>query len=242
MANTILIAGASGVIGQAAVEHFAASPGWRVLGASRRAPDPAPAGYEHVALDLTDAAACRSAADRFSEATHVAYAALFEKPGLVPGWYEQDQMQTNLSMMRNLMDPLLERAAGLRQVSVLQGTKAYGVHVHRLKVPAREGAPRDPHDNFYWLQEDYIRAAQGAGSGWSFTIWRPQVVFGTALGVAMNLIPILGAYGAICRELGRPFDCPCVVGHVLEAVDADLIARALAWAAEAPAARNETFN
>jgi nucleoside-diphosphate-sugar epimerase len=144
-------------------------------------------------------------------------------------------------MMRNLMDPLRERAAGLRHVSVLQGTKAYGVHVHRLKVPAREDAPRDPHENFYWLQEDYIRAAQ-AGADWSFTIWRPQVVFGRALGVAMNLIPIIGVYGAICRELGRPFDCPCTAGHVLEAVDADLIAHALAWAAAAPAAKNQTFN
>jgi nucleoside-diphosphate-sugar epimerase len=242
MSGTILIAGASGVIGAAAAEHFAAAPGWRVIGVSRRPPDPAPTGYEHIALDLTDAAACSAAAERFGDVTHVAYAALFEKPGLIPGWYEQDQMQTNLAMMRNLMDPLLERAAGLRHVSVLQGTKAYGVHVHRLKVPAREDAPRDPHENFYWLQEDYIRAAQAAGSGWGFTIWRPQVVFGTALGVAMSLIPIIGVYGAICRELGRPFDCPCVAGHVLEAVDADLIARALAWAAEAPAAHNQTFN
>ena len=62
--NTILVAGASGVIGQAAVEHFASLPGWRVIGVSRRAPDPAPATYEHIALDLTDAAACRAAAER----------------------------------------------------------------------------------------------------------------------------------------------------------------------------------
>src|SRR6185437_12582093 len=172
---------------------------------------------------------------------HVAYAALFEKPGLVPGWFEQDQMQTNLSMMRNLMDPLLERASNLRHVSFLQGTKAYGAHVHRLKVPAREDQARDPHDNFYWLQEDYIRGRR-AGAGWTFTIWRPQVVFGQALGVAMNLIPIIGVYGAIRRELGQPFTCPGEHGHVIEAVDADLIARALAWGAEAPAAADQIFN
>jgi len=241
MTNTVLIAGASGVIGASAAAHFAGSADWRAIGVSRRAPDPAPAGYEHVALDLTDAAACRAAAERFGEVTHVAYAALFEKPGLIPGWYEQDQMQTNLAMMRNLMDPLLERASGLRHVSVLQGTKAYGAHVHPLAVPAREDRPRDPHENFYWLQEDYVRSRQ-TGSGWSFTIWRPQVVFGGAVGVAMNLIPIIGAYGAICRELGTPFHCPGEHGHVIEAVDADLIADALAWAAETPAAKNQTFN
>ena len=239
--NTVLIAGASGVIGAAAAEHFASLPGWRALGVSRRPPDPSPAGYEHIALNLTDAAACREAAARFGDVTHVVYAALFEKPGLVPGWFERDQMQTNLAMMRNLMDPLLERAAGLRHVSVLQGTKAYGAHVHPLAVPARENTPRDPHDNFYWLQEDFIRAA-AAGAPWRFTIWRPQVVFGGATGVAMNLIPIIGAYGAICRELGLPFYCPGEHGHVIEAVDADLIAAALAWAAQSPAAANETFN
>jgi nucleoside-diphosphate-sugar epimerase len=173
--------------------------------------------------------------------THVVYAALFEKPGLVAGWREQDQMQTNLAMMRNLMDPLLARASSLRHVSVLQGTKAYGAHVHPIAIPAREDRPRDQHDNFYWLQEDYIRGQQ-AGAAWSFTIWRPQIVFGGAVGVAMNLIPILGAYGAICRELGLPFYCPGEHGSVIEAVDADLIAEALAWAAEAPTARDQTFN
>ncbi|HZZ90402.1 MAG TPA: NAD-dependent epimerase/dehydratase family protein [Caulobacteraceae bacterium] len=241
MTNTVLIVGASGVIGASAAEHFAALPGWRALGASRRAPDPAPANYEHVALDLMDEAACRAAADRFAGVTHVVYAALFEKPGLVAGWLEQDQMQTNLAMMRNLMEPLLASATGLKHVSVLQGTKAYGAHVHPIAIPARENRPRDQHDNFYWLQEDYIRGKQ-AGAPWNFTIWRPQIVFGGAVGVAMNLTPILGAYGAICRELGLPFYCPGEHGAVMEAVDSDLIAEALAWAAEAPTAANETFN
>jgi nucleoside-diphosphate-sugar epimerase len=240
--NTVLVVGASGVIGAAAVEHFAGLGRWRVIGLSRRRPDvPAETTFEHLAVDLNDAAGCRDAAGGLGAVTHVVYAALYEKPGLVAGWYEQDQMQTNLAMMRNLMDPLLARAKGLRHVSVLQGTKAYGAHVHGLAVPARERQPRDPHDNFYWLQEDYIRQAQ-AGSGWTFTIWRPQVVFGGALGVAMNPIPVLGAYAAICRELGRPFVCPGAHENIMEAVDTDLIAKALAWAAEAPVARGETFN
>ncbi len=240
--NQILIVGASGVIGAAAIEHFAGLDGWSVIGASRRRPEVAQGvAFEHIPLDLNDAAACRAAAARFSGLTHVVYAALFEKPGLMPGWYEQDQMQTNLAMMRNLMEPLLAAAKSLRHVSVLQGTKAYGAHVHPLAVPARENRPRDPHDNFYWLQEDYIRAAQ-AGADWTFTIWRPQVVFGAAHGVAMNLIPVIGAYAAICRELGLPFNCPAAQENIIEAVDTDLIAGAFAWAADAEAARNETFN
>ena len=235
--NKVLIVGASGVIGAAAVDHFASLPGWKVTGLSRRRPDVEPGTvFEHVSVDLNDAAACAAAAAGFTDVTHVIYAALYEKPGLVAGWYEQDQMQTNLAMMRNLMAPLLAAAKGLRHVSVLQGTKAYGAHVHRMAVPARESQSRDPHDNCYWLQEDYIRGAQ-KGADWTFTIWRPQVVFGGALGVAMNLIPVLGAYAAICRELSEPFYCPGEQDNIIEAVDTDLIARALAWAAEAPAAK-----
>ena len=240
--GTVLIVGASGVIGASAVALFGREPGWRVLALSRRPPDvPAGAAFEHIPVDLTDVEACRAAAERFADVTHVIYAALYEKPGLVQGWFESDQMQTNLAMMRNLMDPLRERATGLRHVSVLQGTKAYGAHVHTMSIPARENRPRDQHDNFYWLQEDYIRAAQ-AGTDWSFTIWRPQIVFGGAYGVAMNLIPVIGAYAAICRELGEPFLCPATAGNISEAVDADLIARAFRWAMVAPEARNETFN
>jgi nucleoside-diphosphate-sugar epimerase len=239
--GTVLIIGASGVIGAAAIEHFARQ-GWSVIGASRRPADvDSDVSYQHVALDLQDAAACQAAAYRFGGVTHVVYAALFEKPGLISGWREQDQMRTNLAMMRNVMGPLIAEAKGLRHVSVLQGTKAYGVHVHPISIPCRENRPRDLHENFYWLQEDYIREAQ-AGSGWTFTIWRPQVVFGGATGVAMNLIPIIGAYAAICREQGLPFRCPATVANVMEAADTDLIAKALAWATEAPTARNETFN
>ena len=242
--NTVLIAGASGVIGAAAVEHFGQMPGWKVIGVSRRRADvPDGLNYEHVTLDLQDAEACRAAASRFTDVTHVVYAALFEKPGagIFAGWREQDQMQTNLAMMENLMGPLRRAAKGLTHVSVLQGTKAYGAHVHAIAVPARENRPRDNHENFYWLQEDYIRAAQKA-DGWSFTIWRPQVVFGLATGVALNAMPVLAAYAAICRELGLPLRLPGEQPRIIEAVDADLIARALAWSAQAPIARNETYN
>ena len=240
--KTVLIAGASGVVGHAALEHFAGLPGWRVIALSRRRPE-LPAGFDgvHLSVDLTDAQACRQAIAAHPEVTHLVYAALFEKPGLVRGWRERDQMQTNLGMLRNLVEPLVQHAPGLRHVSLLQGTKAYGVHLHPVAIPARESSPRDPHENFYWLQEDWLRE-QAATAGFGFTLWRPQLVFGDAVGVAMNLVPVIGAYAAICRELGQPFAYPGGPSNVLEATDARLLARAFAWAADAPAARDETFN
>jgi nucleoside-diphosphate-sugar epimerase len=240
--KTLLVIGASGVVGAGAIEHFAGLANWTVIGASRRRPAlPKKLAFEHLALDLTDSGACGAAASRLAGVTHVIYAALLEKPGLIAGWYERDLMQANLAMMRNLMEPLLKAASHLRHISIMQGTKAYGVHVHPVKIPLRESAPRDQHENFYWLQEDYIRDMQKS-AGFRLTIWRPQIICGGATGVAMNLIPVLGAYAAVCRELNLPFRCPSVHGNILELVDTNLIARALEWAAEAPAADGEIFN
>ena len=236
----VLIAGASGVVGQAAVEAFVAA-NWDVIAVSRRAPDAASSPRrQHLKLDLLDAEACKNAALGMSGITHVVYAALYEKPGLVAGWRDDDQMATNLAMLRNLLGPLYAKAS-LAHISLLQGTKAYGAHLKPFPVPARESWPRHPHANFYWLQEDFVRG-ELASRGTGFTIFRPQVVFGDAIGAAMNVMPVLTAYAAICRHEGKPFAYPGGPDYLLEAADARLIARALVWAAGALAARNEIFN
>ena len=58
----------------------------------------------------------------------------------------------------------------------------------------------------------------------------------------MNVLPVLTAYGAICRYEGHPLAYPGGPDYVLEAADARLIGRALVWAASARAARGEIFN
>jgi nucleoside-diphosphate-sugar epimerase len=236
----VLIAGASGVVGQSAVAAFAEA-GWKVVAVSRRAPDlPSSPNWQHVPIDLLDAEACRCAVSAIGGVTHVVYAALYEKPGLIEGWRNEEQMAINLAMLRNLLTPLKEKRS-LSHISLMQGTKAYGVHIRPFDSPAKESWSRHPHRNFYWLQEDWVRE-ELAPHDIGFTIFRPQVIFGDAVGVAMNIIPVLAIYGALCRELGRVFAYPGGPNYMLEAVDARLLAGALLWAATAPSARNETFN
>ncbi len=238
--KTVLVAGASGLVGYAALGHFAAAGDTKVIALSRRPPPWA--GVRHLALDLTDADACRQAAESLRDVTHLVYAALFELPGLVAGWRNDRQIETNGRMLRNLLDPLLRAAPGLRHVTLLQGTKAYGVHVRPLAVPAREGrSEMREQPNFYWVQEDYLRGAQ-AGRDWHFTILRPVLIVGEAIGGAMNLIPALGAHAAAMRERGPILPYPGGAERVSQAVDAGLLARAIGWAGDSPAARNETFN
>ncbi|WP_214368932.1 SDR family oxidoreductase [Pseudonocardia sp. H11422] len=240
MANTVLIAGASGLVGAATVDKFL-DDGWEVIAVSRRRPEVfSDKPFQHLPVDLQDQAACRDAVSELSQVTHVVYTAVYEKPGLIAGWTEQDQMDTNLAMLRNLIEPLAD-VADLEHVSLLQGTKAYGIHLHPMPVPARERFPRDDHANFYWLQEDYIKE-KSAAKGFDFTIFRPQLIVGPNTGVVMNLPPVIGVYAAICKEEGRPFGFPGGIPYVWEAVDCRLVAGAIRWAAEAPAAAGQHFN
>jgi nucleoside-diphosphate-sugar epimerase len=236
----MLVAGASGLVGYAAVQHFAQDKNWDVVGISRRIP----AGLEDatiVSVDLQNKAQCTEVFSKMHDVTHVIYAALYEKPGLVQGWRERDQMETNLAMLDNLFAPLEKVAKNLQHVSLLQGTKAYGVHLAPFPVPARERWPRHQHENFYWLQEDYLRERQ-KGKAWHWTVWRPQLILGESLGSQMNVIPALGVYAALRREAGLPLSYPGGPSFVLEAIDADILARACAWAATSTTSHNEIFN
>jgi nucleoside-diphosphate-sugar epimerase len=238
----VLIVGASGLVGSAALDRFLASDlDWDVIAVSRRAPEVfSERPFQHIAVDLRDPEASRSALEGLREVTHVVYAAVYEWPGLVGGWQEDDHMQTNLQMLQNVLEPLIA-AASLQHVSIMQGAKAYGVHLHPIPIPAKEQAPRDDHANFYWLQEDYLgELAERHGFGW--TILRPQLIVGGPAGMVMNLPPIIGLYAAIRRELGEPFSFPGGASYVWEVADSRLVAGVLEWAALTPHAAGQHFN
>lgn len=239
MAKTVVIAGASGVVGNAALEHYL-DEGWDVVALSRREPPTQSSRpFRHIPVDLRDAAATKAALATVGDVTQLFYAALFELPGLIAGWSEDEQMRTNRAMLENTIEALTP--SGVGHVVLLQGTKAYGVHLMPLRIPAKERQPRVQHENFYWLQEDYL-TTRAAELGFTYTILRPQFIFGGVVGAAMNLVPIIGLYGLLCREQGMPFGFPGGAAFVAEASDPRLIARAATWALTATEATNETFN
>ena len=238
LGRNALIVGASGIVGRAAFEHFARSAEWSAVGVSRRAPD-LKIGT-HVPLDLLDADACRRGLAEQPAPTHIVYAALQEKPGLIEGWYDRELMETNRRMLENLLDAA-EASGAVEHVSLLQGTKAYGAHVGRMKVPGREREERHPHDNFYWLQEDLLRERAAAG-GYAWTAWRPPVIYGHAFGAPMNPIAPLVTYAAIAKHEGRPLCWPGGRTGPVDGMDARLLAHALEWGATNEAARDEVFN
>lgn len=242
MARKILVAGATGLVGYAAMKHFASRGDCDVVALSRRKPDET-FGARWLPLDLTDEAACRALAPAFAGTTHLVYAALHERPGLVAGWREDKQIRTNEAMLANLFGAVEAASPALSHVALLQGTKAYGVHVRPLAVPARENrSEMHEQPNFYWNQERFIRERQ-KGKRWSWSILRPVLIVGDSVGSAMNVIPALGVYAAFMRRAGKTaLDYPGGVGRVAQAIDADVLARCIAWSGESENARNEIFN
>ena len=102
MGQHVLVAGATGLVGRAAMEHFARQ-GVKTTAVSRRRPWDA-YGAQWVSADLADEAATAEALAGLTDVTQVVFAALHEEPELVAGWLEARHVRRNGEMLRNLLD------------------------------------------------------------------------------------------------------------------------------------------
>jgi len=231
-----LVVGVTGVTGTPLAEQLLLSKDWKVYGVSRRPPELG-AHVERDALvhidgDLTDAAAARRALAACRDVTHVFYCA------------NAAEKRTRLAMITNVIDALEETAPDLANVNLLQGTKYYGCHLGPFKTPAKESDPRIPGADFYYSEEDLVRARQ-AGRSWTWTAVRPHSVCGYSAGNPMNLVSVIGIYGSLLRELGQTFGFPgserCF-GTLFQVADAELLARAAMWVSTSRECANDAFN
>ncbi len=236
----VLVAGGTGIIGRAAAEHMAQT-GWEVVAISRRAPNfPTPAKF--VSVDLTNAKQCAERITAIGPFSHLVYAALHEKPQIVKGWAEDDQIRTNLAMLVNLVEALEKSSPQLEHINLMQGAKAYGVHLGNSRMmPAKESHARFMPPNFYYNQEDWLRERHSRAS-WSWTVLRPPAICSAVVGTPLNMTMIVGVFCAISRELGIPLRFPGGEPAIYEVCDAAIAARAIAWAATSPNAHNQIFN
>lgn len=236
----ILVVGASGIAGQAAVRHLVAQG--RPTIALSRGRNPVPTGARHIQADLSDPASLRDALEH-------------ERPSAVifTAWMRQETEAENITVnsaaVRNLLDAL-SPAESVRHVSLMTGLKhylgpfeAYGSGV-RAETPFREEEPRMEIPNFYYAQEDEMFAA-AARDGFTWSSHRSHTVIGFATGNAMNMALTLGVYAAMCRRTGSPFIYPGSATQwngLTDLTDADLLAEHMVWAIDADGASNEAFN
>ena len=221
----LLVAGASGVIGKAALDSFAQA-GWQITTVGRSSA--APSDFAHIVADLLDAGSLASSKAGLREVTHLFYSAL--KPNSDPG-VEADE---NAAMLENLVDAVRDAGASLERIMFVQGGKVYGAQLGVYKTPAREYDSRHFPPNLYFRHEDYVRSLESQGVKW--TALRPDIVIGHSLGSAMNLGNLIGLYGSLCRETGTAMQFPgpeqAYRNALVNVTSAQLIGEAAVWIAE----------
>ncbi len=234
-----VIVGGLGVIGRRLIEHLhGLNDDWEIVGLSRRGPEPGELPADFISVDLLNRADSEAKLSALTDATHIFYCAFQARPT----WAEHGA--PNLAMLVNSVEPIAAVSKELRHVQLIEGNKWYGSHLGPFRTPAREEDPPHMLPNFYYDQEMWLRGAQ-AGQSWSWSALRPHTVCGFAIGNPMNLITCLSVYAAISKELGLPLRFPGkakAFETVYQAVDAELLAKSMLWAATSPAAENDVFN
>ncbi|KAL5559138.1 hypothetical protein UlMin_035349 [Ulmus minor] len=143
-------------------------------------------------------------------------------------------------MFQNLVRAVIPNAPNLRHICLQTGTKHYlgpFEFIGKIKVhdpPFTKDMPRLEVPNFYYNLEDILfDEVEKEGLTWS--IHRPNIIFGFSSYNLMNVIGTLCVYATICKHEGRG-------EHYVVASDADLISEQHFWAVVDPYAGNEAFN
>jgi nucleoside-diphosphate-sugar epimerase len=231
-----LVIGPTGATGGPIAAALARHRGWRVYGVSRSAPA-GEAPFIHLAADLADPESCRRAVAAIDPVTHAFFAARapFREGGV-------EDVEGNVAMLAATLDAV--ETPSLEHVHLLEGIKWYGMHLGPYPTPSREDDPRHLPPNFYYDQQDLL-SARAARAHWSWSASRPSYICDFAPNRARNLITVLGAYAAICRELDVPLDFPgsATAYTVLsELSDATCLAEAIVFLSTHETGRNAAFN
>ncbi|WP_336756079.1 SDR family oxidoreductase [Pantoea sp. USHLN298] len=230
-----LVAGATGIVGQQLIRALMAQH-WQVTGLTRQ-PRPDNHSGNLLSVDLLDRSQSQQVLSSLTEVTHIFYSAWLD----APDWAAM--VKPNVTMLQNLVSGV-EQVAPLQHVSLMQGYKVYGAHLGPFKTPARESDAGVPGAEFNASQQRWL-SAQQQGKAWHWSALRPGVVGSDRPGNSMNLALSLAIYASICHAEALPLRFPGSLEtwhSLVDFTDAELLADATLWAAEAAEAHNQAFN
>lgn len=247
-----LVVGITGIVGTSLSNLLLKpdAPGgpWKVYGVARRAQ---PAWFldtraEYVQCDVLDESDTQAKIGPLNDVTHLFWVVWVSRSS------EEMNCADNGKMFRNVLDVLLPNAPKLRHIVLQTGGKHYvGMSSsiwksHGHEPPFKEDMPRLPSPNFYYTLEDILfDAAKRKDGSLTWSIHRPNVIFGFSPCSLMNILGSLAVYACICKHKGLPFLYP---GNKItweqfgDVSDAELVAEQELWAALDPSAKNQAFN
>ncbi|CAM6015774.1 unnamed protein product [Sphagnum balticum] len=246
-----LIVGVTGIVGNTLADQLAEdnAPGgpWKVYGLARR---PKPdwlnqSNLIYIQCNLLEREQTLAKLSPLHDVTHIFYVTWVNRDT------EEESCEANGGMLRNVVDGLLPNAKQLQHIVLQTGEKHYsGPFEYFGKVsisylPFREDSPRLPCPNFYYTLEDIVFDTVKQKQGLTYSVHRPNVIFGFTAGSLMNLVCTLAVYASICKYEGKPLIFPgnrVCWEQFFDASDASLIAEQEIWACLDPKAKNQAFN
>ncbi|KAJ8773272.1 hypothetical protein K2173_028449 [Erythroxylum novogranatense] len=249
--SVALVVGITGIVGNSLAEILPLSdtPGgpWKVYGVARY-PRPfwnADHSVEYIQCDVSDSTDTNSKLSRITDVTHIFYVTWAN------GSKEAENCQVNGRMFRNVLNAVIQNAPNVRHISLQTGSRHYigpfesfGKGVSH-EPPFTEDLPRLSVPNFYYTLEDIMFEVVEKKEGMTWSVHRPDQIWGFSPYSLMNIIGTLCVYAAICKHEGKPLMFPGTKAaweSYSIASDADLIAEHQIWAAVDPYATNEAFN
>ncbi|CAI0451693.1 unnamed protein product [Linum tenue] len=249
--SVALVVGVTGIVGNSLAEilPLADTPGgpWKVYGVARR-PRPnwnSDHPIEYIQCDIADASDVDSKLSPLSDVTHIFYVTWANRPT------EAENCEINGKMLKNLLAAVVPNAPNLQHICLQTGGKHYAGSFESFgKIephdsPFTEDLPRLNSPNFYYTMEDILYEEAGKREGLSWSVHRPNQIWGFSPYSMMNAIGSLCVYAAICKHEGLPLIFPGTKASwncYSDSSDADLIAEHQIWAAVDPYAKNEAFN
>ncbi|KAM1464246.1 hypothetical protein C1H46_015133 [Malus baccata] len=246
-----LVIGVTGIVGNSLAEILPLSdtPGgpWKVYGVARR-PRPnwnADHLVEYIQCDISDPDDAKAKLSPLTDVTHIFYVTWTNRST------EAENCEVNGNMLRNVLDSVIPNAPKLSHICLQTGAKHYvGPFESFGKIqphdpPFTEDLPRLDAPNFYYSQEDLLFAEVEKKEDLTWSVHRPETIFGFSPYSLMNIVGTLCVYAAICKHEGLPLKFPgssAAWNCYSVASDADLIAEQQIWAAVDPHAKNEAFN
>ena len=237
--HVALIAGITGAVGSALARELSSRDEWIVFGLSRNPPSLPINGVEYRQIDLNDWDGSREALAEINEVTHLFYCGRATHAEQV-----LENADDNLRLLDHLVTGVEASAKNLEHIHLVQGGKYYGVHVGPFPTPAQEEDARAPIPNFNYDQQDYL-SQRSEESNWSWSASRPNTLLHYSPEIPRNIVSTLGAYAAICRELGASLDFPGNAGafeSITQMTTIELLAKGIAWMVTKSSCQNQAFN
>ncbi|KAF1990967.1 NAD dependent epimerase/dehydratase [Aulographum hederae CBS 113979] len=138
----------------------------------------------------------------------------YAQPPPEPGagaWSNDAQLVTlNASMFSNFLSALPLASLTPKRILLQTGAKNYGAHLGPVKEPCCESdpQPRDLAPNFYYAQEDLLKAYSERNPATGWNVIRPPWIVGAVAAAAMNPIFPFAVYAAVQAQRGLPLVFP----------------------------------